>query len=37
MHRRPVSKPSSVKAFNGRAGKTHKVNVRRNLRGGERL
>lgn len=35
--RHSVKKPRSVGAFKRRAGKTHQVNVRRNLRGGIRL
>lgn len=37
MHRRSESKRPSVSKFKARAGKTDKVNVQRNRRGGIRL
>lgn len=37
MHRRPVNKSQSRSAFNGRASKTHRINLSAPLRGGWRL
>ena len=37
MRRVPVNARTSRRAFNGRASKTHKMNLRQTLRGGIRL